>query len=292
MAAGVHSMVRPMGQTVLRPPSDIFPPPPPPEYAFLLRGPLPDHKVHVHHPRTNDILISMSAWDHEDGALHFGLVHNACAIIAGNRHDGYLSRSRDASLPRLTMNHLDLLAASSAIYFYHVPGDANYDIVSTFELWHEPSSLPFPWTWMEQDDVSDAASCAEQVENSLEEPYRSETCRLSNHSTAVELCPLLPGKTTDNDTYVHNQGLAPAVYPTSLNTVDCVYLDANLRHTFTHGSWVFFPKKPGTFVAHFLQPVADQVALYHNVITRPLRCELRALYQSFAKTIFDARPSH
>ncbi|KAG9626857.1 hypothetical protein KCU64_g18568, partial [Aureobasidium melanogenum] len=185
-----------------------------------------------------------------------------------------------------------LLAASSAIYFYHVPGDANYDIVSTFELWHEPSSLPSPWTWMEQDDVSDAASCAEQVENLPEEPYRSETCRLSNHSTAVEPCPLLPGKTTDNDTYVHNQGLAPAVYPTSLKTVDCVYLDANLRQTFTHGSRVFFPKKPGTFVAHFLQPVADQVALYHNVITRPLRCELRTLYQSFAKTIFDSRPSH
>ena len=131
-------MVGPMGQAVLRPPSDIFPPPPPPEYAFLLRSPLPDHKVHVHHPRINDNLISMSAWDHEDGALYFGLVHNACAIIAGNRHDGYLSRPRDASLPRLRMNHLDLLAASSAIYFSHVPGDANYDIVSTFELWHEP----------------------------------------------------------------------------------------------------------------------------------------------------------
>ncbi|KAG9662095.1 hypothetical protein KCU76_g19197, partial [Aureobasidium melanogenum] len=145
---------------------------------------------------------------------------------------------------------------------------------------------------MEQDDVFDAASRAEQIEHSPEEPSCSETCRLSNHSTAVEPCPLLPGKTTDNDTYVHNQGLAPAVYPTSLNTVDCVYLDANLRHTFTHGSWFFFPKKPGTFVAHFLQPVADQVALYHNVITRPLRCELRALCQSFAKTIFDSRPSH
>ncbi|KAG9573215.1 hypothetical protein KCU77_g15202, partial [Aureobasidium melanogenum] len=113
-----------------------------------------------------------------------------------------------------------------------------------------------------------------------------------NHSTAVEPCPLLPGKTTYNDTYVHNQGLAPAVYPTILNTFDCVYLNANLRHTFTHGSWFFFPKKPGTFVAHFLQSVADQVAVYHNVITRPLRCELRALYQSFAKTIFDSRPSH
>jgi hypothetical protein len=71
-----------------------------------------------------------------------------------------------------------------------------------------------------------------------------------------------------------------------------VHLDANLRHTFTDGSWIFFPKCPGTFVAHFLKPIADQVALYHNITTRPLECELRVLYQSFARTIFALRHDH
>jgi hypothetical protein len=33
-------------------------------------------------------------WDHADGSLHHGFAHAACAIVAGNRLDGYLSESR------------------------------------------------------------------------------------------------------------------------------------------------------------------------------------------------------
>ena len=106
-------MAVPTGSVVLRQPSDIFPPPLPHEYAFLVRRPLPDHTLHVRHPRTLEVLISLSAWDHEDGALHFGLVHNACAIIASNRHDGYLSQSTNASAPRVTMEHAKLLPTQS-----------------------------------------------------------------------------------------------------------------------------------------------------------------------------------
>jgi hypothetical protein len=49
------------GSIVLRQPSDIFPPPLPHEYAFLVRRPLPDHKLHVRHPRTHEVLVSLSA---------------------------------------------------------------------------------------------------------------------------------------------------------------------------------------------------------------------------------------
>ncbi|KAG9747472.1 hypothetical protein KCU73_g7341, partial [Aureobasidium melanogenum] len=284
------------GSIVLRQPSDVFPPPLPHEYNFLRCGPLPDYKLHVRHPRTHEVLISLSAWDHRDGAVHFGLVHNACAVIAGNRHDGYLSRFTDASAQRLTMKHDDLLPARPEAYFYHVPGEDGYPIVPTFDLWHDPLSLPSAWTWLEQDDESDAASCAGQVGYAPSVPSRGKTCRLSNHSTAVMPCPLLSAKSNlccfGNDTHVSDQSLIPTVRSSSPNAVECVYLDANLRHTFSNGSWIFFPKCPGTFVAHFLKPVADQVALYHNVTTRPLECELRALYQSFARTVFALRHGH
>jgi hypothetical protein len=295
-AVDTHSMTVLTGSIVLRQPSDIFPPPLPQEYAFLVRRPLPNHTLHVRHPRTHEVLVSLSAWDHEEGALHFGLVHNACAIIAGNRHDGYLSRSTNASATRLTMKHADLLPARPEAYFYHVPGESDYPIVPTFDLWHDPLSLPSAWTWLEQDDVSDAASYAARVDYAPSVPSPSKTCRLSNHSTAVTPCPLSPRESnlacSGNDTHVRNQGLVPAVDSSNPSTVEYVYLDANLLHTFTDGSWVFFPKCPGTFVAHFLKPVADQVALYHNVTTRPLRCELRALYQSFARSVFALRHSH
>ena len=291
-----HSMADLTGSIVLRQPSDIFPPSLPHEYKFLHCGPLPDHKLHVCHPRTHEVLISLSAWDHKDGAVHFGLVHNACAILTGNRHDGYLSQSANASALRLTMEHDDLLPARPEAYFYHVPGEADYLITPTFDLWHDPLSLPSAWTWLEQDDVSDAVSCAARVDDAPGDAARNETCRLSNHSTAVMPCPLLPVRNNlgcfGDDTHVYDQSLTPAARSSNPNAVEYVYLDANLRRTFTDGSWTFFPKCLGTFVAHFLKPVADQVALYHNVTTRPLGCELRALYRSFARTIFATRNDH
>jgi hypothetical protein len=194
------------------------------------------------------------------------------------------------------MKHTDLLPARPEAYFYHVPGEFDYPIVPTFDLWHDPLSLPSAWTWLEQDDVADAASCTARADYAPSVPSRSKTCRLGNHSTAVMPCPLLPGKSnlacSGNDKHVHDQSLLPAVNSLSPTAVEYVYLDANLRHTFTDGSWIFFPKCPGTFVAHFLKPIADQIALYHNVTTRPLECELRALYQSFARTIFALRHDH
>jgi hypothetical protein len=57
------------------------------------------------------------------------------------------------------MKHTDLLPARPEAYFYHVPGELDYPIVPTFDLWHDTLSLPSAWTWLEQDDVADAASC-------------------------------------------------------------------------------------------------------------------------------------
>jgi hypothetical protein len=68
-----------------------FPPPLPTGYLFLEGGQPLNHKISVRHPHKNDVLFTLFAWDHKDGALHYGLLHTACAIIADNRHDGYLS---------------------------------------------------------------------------------------------------------------------------------------------------------------------------------------------------------
>ena len=191
------------------------------------------------------------------------------------------------------MKHAELLPAQLQAYFYHVPGESDYSIVQTFDLWHNPLSLPFAWTWLEQDDAS---SCVALVEHAPSVSSCSKTCRLSNHSTAVMPCPLLPVESNPiylgNDTHGYNRDINPAVDFSGPSAVEYVYLDANLRHTFTNGDWTFFPKYPGTFVAHFLKPVADQAALYHNVTTRPLGCELRALYQNFARAVLALRHGH
>ncbi|KAH0405541.1 hypothetical protein KCU89_g28, partial [Aureobasidium melanogenum] len=169
----------------------------------------------------------LSAGDHKYGAVHFGPFHNACAIVAGNHHDGYLSQSTNASTPRLTMKHAELLPAQPEAYFYHVPGESDYPIVQMFDLWHDPLSLPFAWTWLEQDDVS---SCVALVEHAPSVSSCSKVCRLSNYRTAVMPCPLLPAESNPvylgNDTHVYNQSINPAVNILSPSAVDTLALSS------------------------------------------------------------------
>ncbi|THW58727.1 hypothetical protein D6D19_10368 [Aureobasidium pullulans] len=102
-------MVTSRGQIVLRDMSGIFPPPLPTEYRFLEGGQPLNHKISVRHPYNNDVLFTLFAWDHKDGALHYGLLHTACTIVAENRHDGYLSASRDCHAKRIALDHDDIV---------------------------------------------------------------------------------------------------------------------------------------------------------------------------------------
>ena len=45
--------------------------------------------LHPALPHRDNFLFSLVAND--DGGLHFGVAHTACAIVAGNAFDGYLS---------------------------------------------------------------------------------------------------------------------------------------------------------------------------------------------------------
>ena len=51
-------------------------------------------KVVMHHPGyegVDDYLIVFNAVDRQQFGIHFGMVHVACGIIAGNRWDGYIT---------------------------------------------------------------------------------------------------------------------------------------------------------------------------------------------------------
>jgi hypothetical protein len=57
------------------------------------------HKIIIKHPayddhRLSNEMITLPAWDREEGGLHFGTVHLACAIIACNAFYGFLSKDR------------------------------------------------------------------------------------------------------------------------------------------------------------------------------------------------------
>jgi hypothetical protein len=53
-------------------------------------------RVNFYHPAYDrkDSLLVLYAYDATDGGIHYGLSHNACAIIADNRHDRWLTTTR------------------------------------------------------------------------------------------------------------------------------------------------------------------------------------------------------
>lgn len=107
-----------MPEVHVRPPSDPFDQHIPENYKFLRYR--CNHLLIFHHPGYwpgNDVLFSLYAWDQAEGGLHYGLAHNACAIIADNRHDGWLTATREG--PRIVQGLDDILPAGD--YWFHVP---------------------------------------------------------------------------------------------------------------------------------------------------------------------------
>ncbi|THX71513.1 hypothetical protein D6D04_09472 [Aureobasidium pullulans] len=171
-----------------------IPPPLSTECLFLEGGQPLKHKISVRHTHNNDVLFTLFAWDHEDGALHYGLLHTACAIVADNRHDGYLSVSRDCRAERIALDHDDLVPCQPIDYYFHVPDDLDYPVVPTFDDWRFPNSLPSAWLSASTDDNNNAAQATTQSNFSAGVKMRDRTCRLSNHSSATETAHLCPEK--------------------------------------------------------------------------------------------------
>lgn len=66
------------------------------------------------------MLLRLHAWDGAAGGIHYGLAHTACAIIANNRFDGYLSIARDGS-SSIETEWDACLPTDSHGYYFHVP---------------------------------------------------------------------------------------------------------------------------------------------------------------------------
>jgi hypothetical protein len=93
---------------------------------------------------------------------------------------------------------------------------------------------------------------------------------------------VLSKKRISDDMQVWNLNQIPNHTNMTGDVAKCLLLCSNLHKSFDDRVWVFFPKGPDTFVAHFFQAVPDQAALYHNVAMHPLQCEPHPLYVRFA----------
>ena len=87
---------------------------------ILLAKPPVNQRINVRHlayEPGSDLLFTLYAWGHSKGGLQYGLVHNAYAVVAANRRDGYLSEARDGG--RIDAGCTDILDAGD--YFHHEP---------------------------------------------------------------------------------------------------------------------------------------------------------------------------
>lgn len=225
-----------MSEVEIRSPLDPFEQRVPENYEFLKLD-CRHLRLVFHHPGyypDDDELFFLYAWDRAEGGLHYGLAHNACAIIADNRHDGWLTATRDG--PRIEVGLDNILPAGD--YWFHVPhpgkssscfilapsvanmkeltvaatasmisnedtlecieqprGPYRWPVVTCFQDWKFPRILPS--VWMRIRNKGYPARVASQSQFAPAIQVRDVTCRISNHHTGTEIAHLCPRHETN-----------------------------------------------------------------------------------------------
>jgi hypothetical protein len=86
-----------------------------------------EERINIRHPGygpNHDLLFSLHTPDHATEGVHYGLVLDACAIVADNRRDGWLAIDREGE-NRVLGDPDHILSAGE--YWYHLPGEGIYN---------------------------------------------------------------------------------------------------------------------------------------------------------------------
>ncbi|KAJ9634073.1 hypothetical protein H2199_009104 [Coniosporium tulheliwenetii] len=265
---------------------------PPRRWQILFRHPGYDDSNNVlfklHAPDTD---VDSSNDDDDDNAddnatrrpgLYAQLALDACAVIAGNRTDGWLSPLRDADAAR----NARVDAASTLHkrdYYFHLdrePGsdsgsDDPYAIVPTFREWRFPHDrIPAHWQRMAPNGAS----------------LDSHLLTLQPHCR-LAMAHVVPQAELDwwkgNDMSRYNLGPADTLD----DTANALLLRADLHIVFDKPRFTFVPKPAcdGSgmrLVVHLLEPSAELEHLYHNRELHASAVGIEMLYARFAWSLF------
>ncbi|KAF7858898.1 hypothetical protein EAF04_008939 [Stromatinia cepivora] len=284
----------------LRGPRDLKDPAVTPEFEYLNSA---SQRVDIHHPaydEDHDLLLSLYAWDAAVGGICYSLAHDACAIIAGNRHEGWLTNS-----PRGD----PLIYESDALlpvgdYWYHLPApiieddDSNstpaseyrWPVVSSFQSWRFPKNLPSAWTTVVQRHsrapIGPPSTYSYLVRN------RDTRCRITNHTTGTEVAHLCPEQEKEwflnNMMYRYNSNTSLDHQSILNDTSNMILLRSDLHKAFDDRVFFLYPKS-NDFTVHVMEPATDIVLLYHNIRTHPITsCNPRFIYARFAWSIIGS----
>ncbi|KAH7132824.1 hypothetical protein EDB81DRAFT_659702 [Dactylonectria macrodidyma] len=257
--------------------------------------------VDIRHPEYPDgepPLLRFAAIDGDDGDgvdLEVALV--ACGIITGNTwHTGYIAEMDDAGGTYIKVDQYTTDLLRQPTYYYFVDSqrpDYKYPVIPSFHHWRFPhGDLPRVWS-----SINIPQASRSKLKRKIAALDRDETCRISRHSSALEVAHLVPAAdekwfaSNKMDRYVKSVSeTQPTEDPTNLIT-----LRRDLHYLFDTRRFTFVPKQDTTsqvssLALHVFAPDdnPDLIPLYHNRSPAPLSgISVEHVFARFAWTIFS-----
>ncbi|KAL8855345.1 MAG: hypothetical protein Q9178_007999 [Gyalolechia marmorata] len=270
------------------------------------------HSVCFRHPAIpsaqGNLLMILDGNDNAQGYLHHETARLACAIIAGNRWDGYLATSPTAPATDLPPHGL----LTDEEYYFIVPypttpvmdsdssashqgasenpdppqptlppGPYHYPVVPTFAEWVFPSGkLPGAWGTMAKRRPG-VASTSDTTRS------RDQSCRMTEAVEETDVAHIVPLAEepwfTRNDMVRYGNKHA-SLRPGINDDANTMLLRADLHRSFDRRRFIFLPKKPGAIVTHVLESESLR-DIYHNVQLNTTYIAPEYFFARFAWTI-------
>lgn len=235
---------------------------------------------HPHYRPPTNVLLDLLAPDGPDGGLEYGFAHTACAVIAGNRWDGFFTHEIDGTPLQFVRG--DIMPKGA--YYFQIEGSTPenpYPIISTFREWPFPhDDLPPFWADSIQPPSSTSGRSYAPSNFSAAIITQNISCRMSDFEEGTEAAHLCPRSELEwsrqNRMSMYNT--SPSLPPDRIldDTSNALLLRQDLHTQFDANRFVFVPKKgadsAGTtdIVTHLLMPSRELGMLHHNVQLKPI----------------------
>ena len=257
-------------------------------------------RVVVKHPGYSDYgttLFTLSACDGPNGdRVDYDTLHAACAIVARNRFDGWLSGDL---LGKVVIRADEYGFIAAATYFFHIPvgdtssttprqSDYHYPVVPNFRTWPFPHDA-FPENWRQTEN--DGREAARRLQELM---LGSQECRLTRHSLKVQRSHIIPSSekqwfgANSMDQYGNLGGRGGQdVIDKSENIIP---FRADIHQLWDDYQFVVVPRRKGngsmTWTAHAMTNEPEVIELYHRVPLHPLPSPAEYLFARLAYDVF------
>ena len=247
--------------------------------------------IHINHPgypEEQALLLTLHGHDDLQGSISFGIALTACAVVACNCFDGWISTASAADAPRLTS--ISVLPPGN--YWFHVPNPDGkssseeglrddlvilrtaqsqqayqYPVVPNFRNWRFPRDVPPLWQMPIADTNTDTVPSIEDI----------QTCRLTQQSHAVDQAHIIPSGEeqwfTENNMGVLSEHIAvvmtgPDIQSDLDRESNRLALRTDIHRLWDQKQLTFVPKVDHDgrthLVVHCLKLNRELIQLYHN----------------------------